>query len=271
MAPLAAVVDKLDAVPEKAREFYEQRDGKFHLTLDGSPTGFVPAAELATANGKVVEFREKNITLMKENDELKPKVKAFEGIDPVVARTAVTELAELKAKGVNKPDDVATIVKSAVEAAVDPLRKEIKAAKDETAAERIRADQSTLRSIVGEEFSKVGGIPSALDYIVGKAGDAFKVEGGKVVAMPNKFSSEHPGDPLSVKEWLGTTMIKEADFAFKASTGSGAGEGRPGGGGPTGLKPGQTELRNPTASQLGEHSKAIKDGKMVVRYDEVKA
>lgn len=263
MPPLVSVVDSLDKVAEPLRQYYEQKGDKFHLTLEGTPHGFVSSAEHAVQLGKVVEFRDNNIRLKQEVETLTPLKTKFEGIDPEEARTAIAKVKELKIKGVDKPDDVAAMMVEAVKAATKPLTDEVAAMKAASAADRKRADDATMRSHIGEKFVKVGGVPSALDFIVGKATAAFVVEDNAVKAKPNLFSTERPGEPLSVDEWL-VTQTKESDFAFKVSTGSGALNA----GGPAGLvlKPGQTVLRDPTPAQLGEHAREIAQGKMKVVY-----
>lgn len=263
MPALAPVVDSLDKVPEPARAFYEQKDGKHHLILDAPPAGYVSAADLATANGKVVEFRDKNITLLQEVEVLRPLKTQFEGIDPAAAREAITKVAELGKKGVTKVDDLAALIQTGIQAALKPLQDEIANGKAETAAERKRADESVLRSQIAEKFLKAGGKAKAVDYIVAQATDVFKVVAGKVEALANKFSTSKPGEPLGVDEWL-VSAAKDHDFAFEPSTGAGA-NGTKGGPVVPG-RAGQTVLTNPTAQQLGEHSKAIGTGKMRVEY-----
>ena len=264
MPALAPVVEKLEEVPEPARQFYVQKDGKFHVDLSAAPAGFVPATELASANGKVVEFRDNNVKLLQEIEPLRKLKTELGDVDPKTAKEAVTELKTLKEKGVAKPDDINVLVTSAVQAAVKPLQEQLTQATQATAAERKRADDALLRSVVGEKFQKVGGIASAVDFIVGKAADAFEVKDGTVVAKANKFSPKNPSSPLSVEEWL-DTATKDHDFAFKASTGAGA---QPAGGG-GGARPGQVVLKNPTPQQLGDPkvAKGLKEGTMRIEYD----
>lgn len=263
MPALAPVVDTLDTVPEAARGFYEAKDGKFHISLSGAPSGFVAASELATANGKVVEFRDKNIALLQEVGVLKPLKDQFEGIDPVAAKDALAKVAALGKKGVKDVDDITTLVQSALSAALAPLQKELADGKVATAAERARADKSVLRSSIGEEFVKAGGKAKAMDYIVEKAAAAFEVVDGIVKAQANKFSAEKPGEALSITEWL-ASAAKDHDFAFEPSGGGGANP-KPGSGN-VGLKAGQTILLDPTPRQLGENSKDIALGKVKVQY-----
>ncbi|HUW57079.1 MAG TPA: hypothetical protein VMZ92_10620 [Planctomycetota bacterium] len=262
MPALVPVVDAIDKVPEPLRTFYEQKDGKFHLVLDGAPAGFVPSADLATANGKVVEFRDNNVKLLKEVEELRPLKTKFDGLDPEAARAALAKLTELEKKGIKGGDDVAAQIQAAVTAAVKPLQEQVaqttKAAED---AQK-RADESVFHSRISEKFLKAGGKAKAIDLVLGKAKDVFVVEGGEVKSRPNKFSTVHPGNPLDVDEWL-LDVAKDYDFAFEPSSGGGAPGAKPGA---AGGRADQVVLKDPTPAQLGEHAKAISQGKMRVEY-----
>lgn len=262
MPNLASTVDSLDQVPEAARPFYIQKDGKYVVALDGAPSGFVSAADLATANGKIVEFRDNNIALAKEVETLRPLKSQFEGIDPIAAKDAIAKVAELGKKGVKGEDDVQKLVTSAVEAALKPVKEQLTASQQATETERKRADESTLRQTITAQFLKAGGKAKAVDFIVTQAASAFKVENGVVAAQPNKFSTERPGEPLGVEEWIGS-LTKEHDYAFASSTGSGA---APANGGASQLRPGQQVLRDPTPQQLGEFATKIAKGEYKVEY-----
>lgn len=262
MPNLAPIVDSLDKVPEAVRPFYVQKDGKYVIALDGAPSGFVPAGDLALANGKVVEFRDTNIALAKEVETLRPLKSQFEGIDPIAAKDAIAKVAELGKKGVKGEDDLQKLVSSAVEAALKPVKEQLTASQHATESERKRADDSTLRQTITAGFLKAGGKAKAVDFIVGQAAAAFKVENGAVTAQPNKFSTERPGEPLGVEEWIGS-LTKEHDYAFGSSTGSGAAPANAGG---STLRPGQQVLRDPTPQQLGEFASAIKKGEYKVEY-----
>lgn len=258
MPALTPVVESLDKVPEAARPYYEQKDGKFHVILDAAPAGFAPAADLAAANGKVVEFRDKNIALLQEVEVLRPIKTQFDGIDPAKAREAIAKVEELGRKGVKGADDITT----QIQAALAPVLAKLETSEKQGLADRERANKQTLRSTIAEKFIKAGGKAGAVDYIVGKAAEVFAVEGEVVKALANKFSSTKPGEPLGVEEWL-ATAAKDHDFAFEPSAGGGA---NPNKGGNGALKPGQTILQDPTPKQLGENSKGIAEGKIKVQY-----
>jgi hypothetical protein len=254
---LKTVVDDLNVVPEPFRKEYELKDGKYHLSLDGQPAGFVPAADLAAANGRVVEFRDNNIALKKEVDRLTPIVASFDGIDAAAAKDALAQAGKLKEKGVTKPDDL----KALIDAAVKPLQDALTAEQTARKADAERADKATMRSIIGEAFGKVGGKGKALDFILGQAGGVFEVKDGKVVAKGNQFSAANPGNPLDVNEWI-AKQARENDFAFEPSNGGGAAPRNNG----NGARPGQVVLKDPTPQQLGAQADGIASGKVRVEY-----
>lgn len=86
MAALKAVVDTIDAVPEPVRDFYTPKDGKFVLGVEG-----VNGLELADV-GKLSTALKTERQAAKAAAE---SLKAFEGLDPAAARTAISTLAEL--------------------------------------------------------------------------------------------------------------------------------------------------------------------------------
>ena len=260
MPPLAPVVDKLEDLPEPVRQYYTARDGKYHVDLTGAPAGFVPAADVAAANGKLVEFRDNNILLKKQVDELLPIKAKVEGLDIDAAKAALVKVADLEKRGVKDVSDLQPIIA----AAMKPLQDQLQLITTSAAEERKKNDDLVLRTAIGDAFIKAGGEPAALDYIVSKAkAGIFNVEAGVVKAAANLFSADKPSEPLSVAEWL-TRQTKESSFAFKPSAGSGANPIPPGGG--PSRPAGQLVLKDPTPQQLGEHSKDIRDGKMRVEY-----
>lgn len=55
--PLDLVVDAIDAVPEPFRGEYTEKDGKFHLAVNGLEKTYVPRAALTTANNEAAQRR----------------------------------------------------------------------------------------------------------------------------------------------------------------------------------------------------------------------
>lgn len=255
-------IASLEEVAEGLRSEYELKDGKFVLKVEGD----IPT--VIAANAKVVEFRDKNIALLKEVDQLRPVVAKFEGIDPDEAKNAIEKVKTLGKKGIADADDFDAKVRLTVDELVKPLRDQVAASAAETLAERKRADDFLLSSTIGDKFGKVGGRAKAVDQVVSLARENFEVKDGKVAAKTGKFSAEKPGDPLPVEEWLGT-VAKDYDFLFEPSGGGGARPGT-GGGAPAKkeVRPGVTIIKNPTPQELGSYAADAKAGKVKFEYDE---
>lgn len=264
---MKAVLETLDGLTDEVKVEYEQRDGKFHLKVEGAPLGYVTAQELLSANTKVVEFRDKNIALLKENAELVPLKTKYEGIDPTEARQAIEKVKALGKEGIRDADDLASKIKSAAEELIKPLRDQLAMSAAETAAARKIADDSLLHSKISESFLKAGGKANATDFVVGLAKDDFEVRDGKVVAKAGKFSVKNPGDPITPEEWIPSKVQKDHDYVFQPSGGGGA-VVKPVANVPipSKTKPGQTVLKNPTPQQLGEFASDIASGKVKIEH-----
>ena len=105
---LKTKVDTLEEVPEELQKFYEETGtGAFVLSIDGVPP---------QAQAKIAEFRENNITLSKQREELEEKLKVYEGLDPEAAREAMTKLATLEEEELVKSGDVETLVQQRLNA-----------------------------------------------------------------------------------------------------------------------------------------------------------
>jgi hypothetical protein len=219
-------LDKLEEVPAPLREHYAKTDdGKYRLTLDAEHPDTT----------KVKEMRATNVGLLKERDDLKTK---FADIDPV---TFAANKLKLDAYEAAKPNET------------------IAALQAQLAEANNRASVSVLKDAITAAFLKAGGRANAVDYIVTKAADKFAVENGVLVGKV--FDPNDPGVKLTIDSFM-NLQIREADFAFLPSSGSGTTKSKSGGG-PSGAK----ELRNPTPQQLGAHGAAIRDGKIRVVYD----
>ena len=268
---MKTVVSTLDGVPEALRGEYEEKDGRFVLKVEGEVAGYVPASELASANGRVVEFRDRNVELLKgvaklagveqatDLTPLESLLEKYKGVDPEEFKSLKAEAEKLKKKGVNKSDDLDATIKAAVDAALHPVKEALESERKVRKQAQAQIDDATLRQAVGDRFVKAGGKPKAVDYMVGQAKDVFHVESGEVKAKPNRFSAKAPGEPLSIEEWL-LSMVTEADFAFEPSKGGGSSGSTDRGGVPAGVK----QLVDPTPQQLGQHMKEISKGEMVV-------
>jgi hypothetical protein len=237
-------------VPGPVREYYKKtNDGKYSLDVEAHPDA-----------GKVAEFRNRNVALLKEVDELRPlKANAaqYEGLDPDAARAALANAADMAAKlarfeGVD-PEEYRTL-----KARPDStkLAQELEA---NLAAEKAAHAATQMKHIVTAEFLRVGGRTSAIDFMTTEAAKVFAMDGGKLTTK--EFSASNPSEPISLAEWM-SKQINVADFAFQPSRGGGATPSTT----KFGARPNQKILNNPTPQQLGENARDIAAGRLKVEY-----
>jgi len=263
---LKPVIDALDQVTEDLRPHYVSKGDQFVLQMDGDPHGFIARDTHVEQVNKVAEFRDNNNKLKAEleaRDTALKKLDAYKDLDPDAARAALSKVAELQKKGVSKASDVDDAVRSALQSfktsELDPLRQLLTDEKTARHAADLKVSQAALKNEVLTQFKAAGGQDAAIDFVVSRASDVFKIEGDQLVAKDGIYSTDNPGDPLSLGEWM-TKQTREIGFAFGMSNGGGAHniEGNPAGVLPAGVK----ALRNPTPLQLGEFAKEIRTGKM---------
>ena len=63
---MKAIIDSLEEVPETLRTEYESKDGRYVLKLDGDMPGFVSSEEHAGVKTRLIEFRDNNIKMLRE-------------------------------------------------------------------------------------------------------------------------------------------------------------------------------------------------------------
>ncbi|MDO8795207.1 MAG: hypothetical protein Q7J25_11365 [Vicinamibacterales bacterium] len=237
---LKPIIDDTTQVIGPLREFYAKgEDGKYHLSLDGEPPGYVKADKLA-------EFRSKNIALMQQAAKFEgvdldaakaaiAKVAAFGDLDPVAAKAALAKVAA----GDADADDVVK------------LKLDLATAQGTAASAQAKADRGVLREKLRDKLLAAGVLPAALDIALDKAEPIFTVKDDVLIAKA--------GGPASVDEWI---LSATSDFAFLFAPSRGGGSG--------GAKPSvlgasaANVLRNPSPQDLGKYAAEIKSGKMKI-------
>lgn len=262
---LKPIIDALDQVLPELRQHYVSQGDKFMLQMDGDPAGFVSRTSHVEMQNRVAQFRDSNLELTERLKDAAKLTAQFDGIDPVQARAALQSTAELSKKGVRKASDVDSAVSAALQAFKDtelaPLRKLLTNEREA----RLEADQkvalSTLKNEVLKSFKSAGGQDEAIDYIVSRAGDVFEPNGGgQLKAKAGAYSTENPGEPLTLTEWM-QTQTKDISFAFGSSNG---GSSRHGDGNSRTIPSGVKTLTNPSPLELGKYGADIRAGKVVI-------
>lgn len=221
--------DALDAVPDGLREYAKQNDGSDKFVVN-----VVPAKAID-------DFRDNNIALSKERDEL---IKTLEPLKVIVGddvQDFTDKLTDLRATAQRVKDGElkeGRAIEEQVGKRTDEMRKSFEQslqqeAKDKAAwQERYRGlDQKFRQGIVASAVKDAcvmegsGVDPTAISAVIREAGDIFQVtDDGKLVAMAGEATIYGSDGMTSMtpKEWL-VKLREEQPFFFRSSTGGGAG------------------------------------------------
>ena len=216
-----------DAWPEELREHVKEESGGFVLNV-------VPKAKLD-------EFRETNINVARERDELKTQVESLSGILPedmeadafqehlaelrAIAQRVkdgeLTESADIEAEVAKRTTKMRSDMEAANRAAAAKTAAAEKAAAEATAQYRnLRLEQAVSKAVMNEA---TGANPAALDYIISDAARVFKFdEEGNMVPKQGEATlyGADGASPMTMEEWV-TELVSTKPLLAKSSGGGG--------------------------------------------------
>lgn len=200
---------------------------------------------------EVSDLREANATLTTEVERLRAVAKTFEGIDPAAAAASAARIAAL--------EDAAQVTAPKLAA----LEADLAAERTAHSATRSDLGRAALRAKVGALATAAGANPKALEMLLDRAEPVFTLDGGNVVARPDHYSPNRPGERLTVEEWLTQAQV-DFHFLFLPSSGANASPSR-GRSGATTTSTGRV-LVNPTPEDLGRYGDAIRRGEIRIKH-----
>lgn len=219
--------DSLDQIPEPLRQFAKGEGDKVQINL-------VPQEKLD-------EFRDTNINLVKERDDLK---KTVEVLAPIVGEDPAafqSDLTELRATAQRVKDGALTDSRKIEEEVIrrtedmkKTLEDQIRIAQKEAGLWKTKAgtiEDTYKKTLVSSAIKdaaidpEVGVNPGALGDILSRAEKVWRAQDdGRVLAYQGELQlyGADGGSPLTPKEWLGK-LKEEAPWFFKGTYGGGAG------------------------------------------------
>lgn len=222
----------LAEVPEELKAEATQKDGQYVVSV-------VPKTKLD-------EFRNNNIALSRERDELKNKVTTYSslvGEDPEKAKGELNELRttyqRVKDGSLKGSDAIEAAVKERIKDTETNYQGQLATLgtklQEKDASVAALADQLN-RSLIDRDVTNAvlagdsGVNPAALPDILTRAYGTFKVVNGQLVAKSGDaviYGSDGV-TPLKPKEWL-AKVLKDSPYLGKQSAGGGANGGGNGG------------------------------------------
>jgi hypothetical protein len=200
-----------EEVPADQAGFYTEREGAWLLDVDG-----------AADKAKLEEFRNSNVALVKERDELRQR---FEGIDPNEVRKLADEKRKLEEAAQIKAGEADKVIEGRLKAARSDWDKQFSAVTAERDALNSRLTAIQIDQAVVSEATKRGLRASAMPDITARARGAFKLVNGFPTAFEADGQSPKMGKdgvtPMSLAEWV-DLLVSDAPHLFEPSAGSGA-------------------------------------------------
>jgi hypothetical protein len=250
---LKAIVETIDVVPEAARGFYQEQDGKFILQVE-PVDGFAleDVAGLKSTLGKELTLRKKL-----EKDVLK-----FKDIDPDKARDALAKLEELGSLDPAKEAD--KIANTKFEAAKAQLlerhngelqTRDGKIGKLTKTVENLLIDQAATAALAEAK----GSVDLLLPHVQRHTRVRENDDGSFVVEVVDKAGNARigngRGDPMTIKELVQEMRQSDAfGRAFEGSGQSGSGTRPNSGGGNPGGRITWDDLQGTTPAQRAKRA-----------------
>ena len=202
-------VKSLDEVPEAARSLYVEQDGEFFLPVEG----MVP-------KDKLDEFRTNNVDLKKQLEAFQEK---FDGVDPDVFRELSAKAQKERDKKLIDSGKVEEMVNERLNAAKAGFDKERKSYDDTTKKLTVQLEGLLIDNAVRDASAKCGVRPGAVDDVLLRARQVFKIiEGNAVAYEGEKQIFGATGSPITVAEYIAEKLAPTAPHLFEQSQGSGS-------------------------------------------------
>ncbi len=210
-----------EEIPTEHQSFYVERDGAWLLDAEG-----------VVDKSKFDEFRNTNVALLKERDELKQR---FDGIDPDEVKKLADEkrALELKAQG-HKPEEIEKIVEGRIKTLRGELEKQVTGLTSERDQLNSRLTAIQIDQGVLTVATKRGLRPTAIPDITSRARMIFKLVNGAPRAFEADGQTVRYGKdgvtPMTLEEWV-DSQVADAPHLFESNSGGGAAGNASGGSG----------------------------------------
>jgi len=206
--PLKPVLDSLEGVPEALHSEYVEREGKYHLSVEG----MVPKS-------RVDEFRERNIAAGRELDELRER---YDGIDPEEARTLLDRARKERDRKLIDAGKVDELVTERIAPMKANFESQLTALTESNRSLTSQLEGVRIDGAIRDAATKAGARPEAIEDFLYRGRQIFRLQDGQAVPMDgDKIIYGKNGGPMEITEWV-TGLTERAPHLFAASTGGGA-------------------------------------------------
>lgn len=225
-------LENLDELDDATKALYVEKDGKFYLDVEKTEDPKLKAT--------VTEFRNKNIQLMKEKEDLLAEIDKVKDIDREKYDEAMKLLQKMDDKKLFDDGNIDEIIskrtstmKRDYEKQIENLTKLVDEAKGSYAKSKAALEKSTIDNTIQIEIQNLAAKirKGTMEDIIARGRRIFHMdENDNMVAKEPDGSPKFGKDgvtPLTIKEWA-EELPAECTYFFEPSKGGGA-PGGPGG------------------------------------------
>lgn len=221
--PLKLIVDSLDGIDDASKALYVQKDGKYHLDVDGLPDTSTLEKTLKTVRAERENFER----------ELKDIRNKFSGIkDPDQVRKLLEQIESDEEAALIASGKVSEVVQKRTEKHMAAMQAKVDAALAQEQAAIKKANVFTervLKGQVAQEAMALEVFDKALDDVWLRAKAIFVLDDeGAAVAKDSKgevILGKDGKTPFTINEWM-TELKEKAPHLFK-NVNSGGGTRKP--------------------------------------------
>lgn len=227
---LKRVYDTKDEIPKEYLALYEEREGKWHLKVEFE--GLAPKE-------KVDEFRDNNVKLTKELEDLK---KQYGDVTPDKLKEIQAAAQKAREDARKKEEEIAIkegkiedVLKSRTQEMRENYEKQLGELRNKVSAGEAELERIIVERGIAEAAAKKKVLPTAVEDVIMRGKTVWKLKDGKPQPFEQKDGKEElrygkDGKVLTFETWL-DQLATSAPHLFEASAGSGAsgkGGGAPG-------------------------------------------
>ena len=244
---LQATVQELDNVPEALRSEYVEKDGSYHLNVEGM-----------VDKSKLDDFRTNNVKLLKDIETLQGKFKNVDLDQYEVLLKAHNDNGDKKLIDAGKIDE---LLEERTKRMREVHNEEIGKVQSENDIHKRQLEGLMIDASVRDSATQQGVAATAMDDVILRAKSVFQLKDGKATPFDTEggvIYGSGSSEPMTVSQWV-KGLTGSAPHLFTPSSGAGGNHDNRGG------KDGSTGTRT-DFDQMDQYSRsqfAKKGGKVV--------
>lgn len=213
---LKSIYDTEADIPEVYRPLYKQAaTGKHELA---EVEGIEPAA-------KVNEYRNSNISVMRERDELRKKLEPYEGVDVELYHRLRSIEGDLVEHKLVKNDKVEEVVAKRTQALRQELERDLDKERKRAVALEAKLSEMVVDEGATRAAAKFNARPQAIQFIVDRVRGVTKLENGVPVIYKNgekAYGKSSENNGLKTIDEEVEELIAQNNFLAMSSEGGGS-------------------------------------------------